>query len=93
MLSNCTYSSRVWRGLGAQLNLPPRIGNSPVDSWWDGRSQVSGQSKLCWDTAWAAGSWAIWKEKNRRTFSQQRKPEHIIINAAAIDVHNWMLFA
>lgn len=92
MLANCAYSDRVWRGLGAQLNLPPMTGNNPIDIWWKGRSQLQGQTKLRWDTAWAAGVWAIWKERNRRTFSQLRKLEHITINAAAIDVHNWMLF-
>lgn len=64
------------------------VGSDPFDMWWEGRTGLSGQTKKRWDAAWATGSWAVWKERNRRTFSQERKPEHILINAAAMDVHN-----
>ncbi|KAF3335553.1 hypothetical protein FCM35_KLT20060 [Carex littledalei] len=89
---NNPYATRFWQGLSVQLKIPKVAGNIPNDTWWNGRRHLSREQKKRWDMAWVAGSWAIWKERNRRTFSQKRKPVHILINDAAIDVHNWMLF-
>lgn len=49
---------------------------------------------LFWECSYAArfwrgllGLWELWKERNRRTFSDKTKPESL-----AMDVHNWVVF-
>ena len=93
LMRTCPYAAKFWWGLCVQQNLPITVGSCHTDIWWDGRVQLSGQSKERWDVTWAAGSWALWKERNRRTFTQKRKSEDILINDASTDIHNWLLFS
>lgn len=79
--------------LGRATSTPKSPGKKGQQIWWEGRAGLTGQRKQTWDVTWAAGSWAIWKERNRRTFNQKSKPENILINDAAMDVHNWVLFS
>ena len=88
----CPYAGEFWLGLTAELNLPRITETDPLTAWRRGRKRLQGASRRRWDTAWAAGTWSLWKERNRRTFSQQRKPADILINAATIEVHNWAVF-
>lgn len=92
LMWTCAFAARFWRGVGAQLNLPVMAGINPTEVWWEARHQLSRRRKQHWDIAWTTGSWVLRNERNRRTFSQKRMSEYILINAAAIDVHNSTLF-
>ena len=35
------------------------------------------------------GAWALWRERNRRLFSDKRKPIHLLINDTTIDISFW----
>ncbi|XP_078158180.1 uncharacterized protein LOC144553861 [Carex rostrata] len=89
----CPYATSIWRGLTAQQNIRRAAGTNPIDIWWNQRRTMEKEQRLRWDVTWAAGTWALRKERNRRTFTAQHKPEHVLINVAAIDVHNWFLFS
>lgn len=71
------------------MNLMPTIqpGDTITEIWWKGRIGMEASRKEAWDSMWTAGLWALWKERNRWTFSDKTKPESL-----AMDVHNWVVF-
>lgn len=93
-LLDCPYAKRYWRGLLAShnFNIISQPGATIVDVWWNAREGMGPVQLRAWDTTWAAGLWALWKKRNRTTFSEKEKPVHILITEAAIDIHNWGAF-
>lgn len=41
-MATCACSTRFWRGLGAQLNLPAMTDTDPIEGWWKGRRRLLG---------------------------------------------------
>lgn len=88
----CTYASAFWQGLCARFNVLRPGTVSVGEAWLKGRKSLDTSAKRLWDTMWAAGAWALWKERNRRTFSGTTKPFINLIDVAMVDIHNWTLF-
>lgn len=90
---DCAYAKGFWRGLFAHYNLTWYNTDTIIDLWWNRRKEVSKIHRKPWDSIWAAGVWALWKERNRRTFSQKSKSTSILLHEATFDIHNWQHFA
>ena len=57
----------------AEFNLTYRaISNAqPGHVWLEVRSSLHGQITATWDLVWAAGAWSIWRERNKRLFTNK----------------------
>lgn len=88
---NCAYAKLFWRGLLPTLNLPQQMYHQVgfIEAWKVGRDTLQGEDRARWNTGWAAGCWALWRERNRRTFSQKSKIVPMLINDTAREVREW----
>lgn len=90
MMQGCNYASRFWIDILAHFNLGRPHGDTIHKVWWNHRITLGLLSRVQWDMTWAAGTWTIWQERNRRIFTGATKMVPILINDAAIEIHNWM---
>ncbi|KAF3339408.1 hypothetical protein FCM35_KLT16879 [Carex littledalei] len=80
-----------WRMLLFRYNL--RIFVQPnhgiIDLWWEPRKHLVGQTATLWDSVWAAGCWALWRERNRRLFTNANKTIPQLVDQTAIEIMKW----
>ena len=88
----CTYTRSFWRGLYMRMNMQRPATMCVCVTWLKGRRTLDPTARRVWDTLWVAGAWALWKERNRRTFSETTKPFINLVDVALVDIHNWTLF-
>lgn len=43
-----------------------------------------------WGVVWSAGVWTLWKERNRRLFSDKRRPVNLLIIDTSFDIMSWV---
>ncbi|KAF3335539.1 hypothetical protein FCM35_KLT20046 [Carex littledalei] len=84
----CTFAKRFWRG------ILPRIVNLPItDSikrvWVLRRNSLQDNHRVYWDTLWAGAVWALWRERNRRIFAQERKELQHLITETNLQINVW----
>lgn len=92
MFWQCPYATRFWRGLCAHFNFT-FLGSSvsTIPGMWNlGRRHRSARGKTLWDAMWAAGAWALWKEQNRRLFTNKQRLVHHVIDTAITDTLHWL---
>ncbi|KAJ3685489.1 hypothetical protein LUZ61_014653 [Rhynchospora tenuis] len=65
----CDFAVQVWTLIQVHFGLLAMIFALEVDRFWLQNRKSIGPS---WDIIWAAVSWSIWKERNRRIFSSKR---------------------
>lgn len=84
----CTFARQFWRALSPQLGT---LTTSPTitRAWWQRRTTVQDAQKGLWDKLWAVAVWALWRERNRRTFSQERREISTLINETRIHIKLW----
>ena len=86
LMWECPFARRFWRGLGAHHNLV--IGNERgiLQAWIQGHCNMTRTQRAHWDVIWATGAWALWRERNRRLFSNKRKLVHGLIDDTAMKI-------
>lgn len=64
ILLNCQYARHFWRTLAVRLRITRIPDNTTtILTAWRTPVQLS-DSRISWDTTWAAGVWALWCERN-----------------------------
>lgn len=71
LMWDCPYASSFWVGLMAQCNIPNN-GNSNILALWIRINSAQTQTRRHeWRVAWAARAWTLWRERNRRLFTNK----------------------
>lgn len=89
LFKGCTYSNSFWTRLLAQFNLPRPMEESVELAWFDNQESLDAQARVRWDLVWVAGTWALWKERNRWIFNETAKTVPVINNAVE-EIHLWL---
>ncbi|KAJ1702140.1 hypothetical protein LUZ63_001919 [Rhynchospora breviuscula] len=87
---HCPFAQSFWDSIQIHFNL--RIINfatNLVDFWIHNRSIIGKQ----WDIIWAAVSWALWKERNARIFSDQTSNHFTLLREVVENIDSWTLNA
>ena len=66
-----------------------RFGITMEEAWRAFRGTLDKETKRIWDITWAAGAWALWRERNRRMFSEKRKLVRILVNDTMQEIRLW----
>lgn len=90
LLWNCAYAIRFWTELMAHFDICYRGGENIVDVWTKGLEGLSKEHKCRWSAIWAAGVWALWRERNRRVFSEKRMVEQRLVVQIVQEIRLWM---
>ncbi|KAJ3699454.1 hypothetical protein LUZ61_003159 [Rhynchospora tenuis] len=75
---HCVFAKQIWTLLQVRFNLPLLSFTSDLSAFWLLNRATIGPS---WDIFWAAGSWAIWKERNRRIFRNSSMPAPLLLHS------------
>lgn len=86
----CSFSSGFWRGLMAQHNIRYGQGDNIRDTWTNTGRALTHDNRARWDVIWAAGAWALWRERNRRFFSNKRRVVGQLINDTSLEIERWL---
>ena len=91
LLFSCTYAVCFWSELlsGWYAMLGGSQTHPGWSLWWSTRSNTQARLRNLWDAIWAAGCWALWKERNRRLFTQRRTEMRSLAANAAREAFNW----
>jgi hypothetical protein len=94
LFMNCPYAVAFLIILLTTFNLLywNNISNGIMEGWWQGREVLTSSQRTLWDVVIAGGCWALWWERNRRVFSDQRKASTELGNAAEQDIRLWLQF-
>ncbi|KAJ3707671.1 hypothetical protein LUZ61_011376 [Rhynchospora tenuis] len=87
---HCNYASLVWSLVQLRFRLPSLNHTLGIDDFW--LSQRPSGLKI-WDIIWAATTWNIWKERNRRIFSNCSLPVHLLLKEILVNIDTWKKFA
>lgn len=65
IMRDCRYVKTFWQGLlmNFGLTVNRQSDQTMVRSWF-----TQAKEGKEWDVVWAAGHWALWRERNRRIF-------------------------
>lgn len=76
LLFECTFAVRLWDELlnGWRVTRGRFANTYCWNLWWNARVGMRQQLRKLWDSLWAAGCWALWKERNARLFNRQQTP-------------------
>ncbi|KAF8723592.1 hypothetical protein HU200_021549 [Digitaria exilis] len=92
LLVGCSFTRQVWHQLLLRENaasLTPTTQDLALAAWWTrGRKLIHKKSRKPFDSTVVLVSWAIWLERNARTFNRQHRTvaqmvDHILKEAPA----------
>lgn len=78
----CPFAIEIWEGLCNYLGCHMPIGAQSVqDLWYDASIRYRGnvRAKKRWDVFFAAGCWAIWRQRNQKIFEQRGASADVVI--------------
>ncbi|KAF3326274.1 hypothetical protein FCM35_KLT07904 [Carex littledalei] len=72
-------------------SIPLIFLNIRSDDFWLSNRTI-GNTDACarWDMTWAAGVWALWRERNRRTFAGDQKSASRLKDDTKIQIQQWI---
>ena len=76
-------------GYFAHYNMDIPMGGLSKERWKINNRRGSAREISLQNTMWAAGVWALWKERNSRVFSEKRRPVHVLINDTTVHLSLW----
>ncbi|KAJ3699256.1 hypothetical protein LUZ61_002961 [Rhynchospora tenuis] len=83
----CNYARRVWTLIQIRFSLPLLILAPDLEELWLQNRASVGHS---WDIIWAAVTWAILKERNRRIFSNKSLPPNLLMAEICAAISAWL---
>ncbi|KAF3325006.1 hypothetical protein FCM35_KLT11163 [Carex littledalei] len=88
----CPFTSTFWATLIDRLGgkLPEQPLNSHIAAWKYPRIIGGTEGSRTWQTAWAAGLWSIWRERNNRIFSSKSKTSRMLVTETEMDIQRWL---
>lgn len=87
----CAYSALFWQSLLASYNCNQRVTGTTthINLWLRISVQLNSRGRTIWDTVWAAGLWALWRERNNRIFNQRSKSLQILVSETRYEIRQW----
>ncbi|KAJ3670302.1 hypothetical protein LUZ60_010626 [Juncus effusus] len=78
LFSDCAYAVGVWSHIMAQWNILA-TDTHYFQKWRSTTRLLSRTNQISWHTSWAATCWSIWRERNRRIFTNKRRPHRLLV--------------
>lgn len=86
---SCPYARRFWQGLLGHYNISFLNGSRITEAWDLTQAYSTKRIRDRSNAVWAGGLWALWRERNRRVFSNNMKPVHTVLNDTILDITFW----
>ncbi|KAJ3705118.1 hypothetical protein LUZ61_008823 [Rhynchospora tenuis] len=83
---SCDYARQIWTLLQVRFSLPFLTFSADLNGFWLQNRAYIGQF---WDIIWAAATWAIWKERNRRIFANKIMPPNLLMAEICASIVAW----
>lgn len=94
LLLGCVFSRQVWNILLTIVNLhevTPNPDSRLADWWLHSRTAVPAAARCAFDSTTIVVTWALWKERNARTFNAQARAVPAVVTAITDDLNVFYL--
>lgn len=90
LIWECSYARLFWRGLLPYFNFITSATNgTEFEEVWYKMRKNGGTNKQLWDFVWAE-CWTLWRERNKRIFSEIARIVPILIDTTVAEIHGWL---
>lgn len=89
IMGKCVYAVRFWWRLMVQYDINHQGGTNIQRLWKITGRVMSTEQRARWNAIWAAGAWALWRERNRRLFFNKWKTAVRLIRDTILEIENW----
>ncbi|KAJ3700403.1 hypothetical protein LUZ61_004108 [Rhynchospora tenuis] len=86
LLVHCAFAKQIWSLLQIKFNLPVITFTPDLQTFWLQNRATCGPF---WDIIWAASTWAIWKERNRRIFGSKSLTATLLLVEICTTIEAW----
>lgn len=74
------------------FNMPFRGGENIRDVWTMEKRGLQPRARAQWSSIWATGTWTLWRERNMRTFSSNRREKDPLVSDTILNVHKILIY-
>lgn len=93
LLVGCSFTRQIWHQMLLReeaASLTPSTQEASLAAWWtDVRKRVHKNNRKTFDSTVVLVSWAIWLERNARTFNRQHRTVAQMVSHILEDASTW----
>jgi hypothetical protein len=88
---NYSYAKEFWQLLIREINIGITTQGirSHIQLWKYQSEIIDAGRRRSWEIAWAAGLWAVWRERNGRIFSDRIKSAQALTAETVLEIRLW----